>query len=218
MHLLVIEDEKKIADSLKKGFCAEGFVVDVAYDGAEGYDLALSEDYDVIVLDLMLPSMDGMEICKTLRTENVQTPIIMLTARGEIEDRVEGLNLGADDYLSKPFSFEELLARVRALSRRPKESVGTVLTVGELVLDTVKMEVKKGGRKIKLSRKEFALLEYLMRNKGRVVTRGQIIRGVWDFDSNILPNTVEAFVRNLRRKVGKKTIITVRGFGYKMSS
>lgn len=218
MRILVVEDEHKIANSIKKGFEQETWATDVAYDGEEGYDLASSEDYDVIVLDLMLPKMDGMEICKKLRTEGNNVPILMLTARGEVSDKVEGLNTGADDYLVKPFAFEELLARVRALVRRPKEVQNTELNVGGISLNPTTFEVKRGSETVELSRKEFALLEYLMRNAGRVVSKDNIIAHVWDYEADILPNTVEVFVGYLRDKIGSDVIKTVRGFGYKINS
>ncbi len=216
MRILIVEDEHKIANSIKKGLEQETWAADVAYDGEEGYDLASSEEYDVIILDLMLPKMDGTEICKKLRSEGNNTPILMLTAKGSVNDRVEGLDSGADDYLVKPFAFEELLARIRALVRRPKEAQNSVLKVGDLALDTNTFEVKRGGKNIELSRKEFALLEYLMRNSGRVVSKENIIAHVWNYEADILPNTVEVFVGYLRDKVGEGVIKTVRGFGYKV--
>jgi DNA-binding response OmpR family regulator len=216
MRILVVEDEHKIANSIKRGFEQETWATDVAYNGEEGYDMASSEDYDVIVLDLMLPKMDGLEICKKLREAEVHTPILILTARGEVADRVGGLNMGADDYLVKPFAFEELLARVKALARRPKLTNSEELTAKNLKLNTNTFEVKKAGKNIELSRKEFALLEYLMRNSGRVVSKENIIAHVWDYESDILPNTVEVFVGYLRDKIGSDVIKTVRGFGYKI--
>jgi DNA-binding response OmpR family regulator len=216
MRILIVEDEHKIANSIKKGFGQETWAADVAYDGEEGYDLASSEDYDVIVLDLMLPKMDGMEICRKLRAEGKHTPILMLTAKGELADRVEGLNAGADDYLVKPFAFEELLARVKALARRPSEVKSQKLKIKSLELDTNTFEVKVNGKEVGLSRKEFALLEYLMRNEGRVVSKDNIIAHVWDYESDILPNTVEVFIGYLRDKLGRGVIKTVRGFGYKV--
>ena len=216
MRILVVEDEHKIANSIKRGFEQETWATDVAYDGEEGYDMASSEDYDVIVLDLMLPKMDGMEICKKLRAEENHVPILMLTARGELADKVGGLNSGADDYLVKPFAFEELLARVKALSRRPKVTSSEELRAGNLTLNTSTFDVKKDGKSIELSRKEFALLEYLMRNAGKVVSKENIIAHVWDYESDILPNTVEVFIGYLRDKIGGDIIKTVRGFGYKI--
>jgi len=223
MRILVVEDEHKIANSVKRGFGQETWATDVAYDGEEGYDMASSEDYDVIVLDLMLPKMDGMEICKKLRASENQTPILMLTARGETADKVQGLNSGADDYLVKPFAFEELLARVKALSRRPAEVKSEKLKVSSvngksLELNTNTFEVKMNSRNIELSRKEFAILEYLMRNAGKVVSKDNIIAHVWDYESDILPNTVEVFIGYLRDKIGKDMIKTVRGFGYKIEN
>jgi two-component system, OmpR family, response regulator len=216
MRILVVEDEHKIANSVKRGLEQEGYAVDVAYDGEEGYDLASSESYGVIVLDLMLPKMDGISICKKLRAEGNHTPILVLTAKGEISDKVEGLNSGADDYLVKPFAFAELVARIKALSRRPKEDLGTSLTSGDVTLDTVNFSVKRAGHEVALSKKEFALLEYLLRHKGKVVTKEQIMQSVWDYEADILPNTVEVFIGYLRGKVGDDLIKTIRGFGYKI--
>ena len=225
MKILIIEDEKKIADSLKKGLQQEKHVVDVAYDGEEGYDLASSEKYDVIILDLMLPKLDGLTICKKLREEDqVFTPILMLTARGNVEDRVKGLNIGADDYLPKPFSFEELLARVEALGRRPKNITERLkVEVADLKLDRSTFEVRRGSSEISLSRKEFTLLEYLIRNKGKIITKDELISNVWNYDADILPNTVEVYIGYLRKKIDepfnkrKPLIHTVRGFGYRIS-
>jgi DNA-binding response OmpR family regulator len=216
MKILIIEDEHKIANSIKKGFEQEGWVSDVCYDGETGLDLSLSDEYDVIVLDLMLPKMDGIEVCKNIRSEGKNTPILILTARGEVPDRVKGLDTGADDYLVKPFAFEELLARVKALSRRPKKIRDQKFSVGELTLDLTTLEVRKSGTVINLSRKEFALLEYLLRNKGKVLSKENIINHVWNYESDILPNNVEVFIGYLRGKIGKEIIKTVRGFGYKI--
>lgn len=218
MRILVVEDEHKIANSIKKGFEQESWATDVAYDGENGFDLASSEDYDLIVLDLMLPKMDGMEICKKLRSEGNNTPILMLTAKGEVGDRVNGLNNGADDYLIKPFAFEELLARVRALVRRPKETQNVELRITDLVLNTNTFQVINNGKEIQLSRKEFALLEYLMRNAGKIVSKENIIAHVWDYEADILPNTVEVFIGYLRDKIGDDLIKTVRGFGYRIDN
>jgi len=217
MRVLVVEDEHKIANSVKKGLEQEKFAVDVAYDGVSGYDLAIGEEYDIIILDLMLPGIDGMTICKNLRDEENHTPILILTAKGQLGDKVEGLNSGADDYLVKPFAFDELLARIKALSRRPKQTHGEKLHAKNLELNTNTYEVKKAGKEIALSKKEFGLLEYLMRNKGRVVSKNQIISHIWDYEADILPNTVEVFIKYLRGKIGKDMIKTVRGFGYKIN-
>lgn len=220
MRILVVEDEHKIAQSIKKGLGQEHFAVDLAFDGKEGLDLSLTEDYDLIILDRMLPEMDGVEICKSLRDKKIHTPILMLTAKGSVDDRVEGLNSGADDYLTKPFAFQELLARVKALSRRPKDSLGTKLQVGDLTLDTISYEVARKNKKISLSSKEFALLEYLMRHPNQTLTKEQIISHVWDYDSDILPNNVEVYMGYLRAKIDKpfdkQLIHTIRGFGYKL--
>lgn len=224
MKILVVEDEHRIAASIKKGLELEKYAVDTAYTGTDGYDLAISEEYDCIVLDLMLPGMNGIEVCTRLRSENIHTPIIMLTAKGQLQDKLSGLNSGADDYLTKPFAFEELIARIRALVRRPKKTVSAVLELGTLSLNTTTYEVKRSGRIISLSSKEFSLLEYLLRHANTVVTKDQIISHVWDYEADILPNTVEVYVKNLRSKIdvpfaGEKALIqTVRGFGYKLTN
>jgi len=223
MKVLIIEDEHKIANSIKRGLEQESFAVDVAYDGEEGFDLAASENFDVIILDLMLPKMDGVTLCNKLRKEeNNHTPILILTAKGSVEDKVQGLNVGADDYLPKPFAFEELLARIRALSRRPRQTINTDLTADGLTLNSTTYEVKRDSKIIILSKKEFALLEYLMRNKGKILSKDQIISHVWSYDSDILPNTVEVYIGYLRNKIdrpfkNKKPLIkTIKGFGYKL--
>lgn len=218
MRILVVEDEHKIANSIKKGLEQELFAVDVAYDGDEGYDLASSEEYDLIILDLMLPKLDGVSICKKLREESIHTPILILTAKGQIGDKVEGLDAGADDYLTKPFSFEELLARIRALIRRPHKTSGEILTVDDLTLNTRTFEVKRNEKMIPLSNKEYSLLEYLMRHPNLILTKDQIIAHVWNYEADILPNTVEVYIGYLRNKIGKDLIRTVRGFGYKICS
>ncbi|OGM77334.1 DNA-binding response regulator [Candidatus Woesebacteria bacterium RIFOXYA1_FULL_43_9] len=218
MKVLVVEDEHKIANSIKKGLELENFVADVAFDGTEGFDMAASGDYDVIILDLMLPGMDGVEICKELRSEGVHTPILMLTAKSQIVDKVKGLNAGADDYLAKPFAFEELLARVKALNRRPKKLDGKILSAGEIVLDTQKQTVTSEGKEMLLSVKEFSLLEYFLRHPNQVISKDRLIASVWNYDTDILPNTVEVFVASLRKKLGREVIKTVRGFGYKVTS
>ncbi len=223
MRILVVEDEHKIANSIKKGLEQESFAVDIAYDGVEGYDLASTEPYDVILLDLMLPGMNGMEICKKLRENKVHTPILMLTARGEIEDRVKGLNTGADDYLIKPFAFEELVARIKAIARRPKEAIETLIKMDTLSLDTTSYAVKRGETAIDLTRKEFSLLAFLMRHNGQTLSKEQIMESVWSYEADILPNTVEVYIGYLRNKIDrafpheKQLVHTVRGFGYKLS-
>lgn len=222
MRILVVEDEHRIANTIKKGMEQERFAVDVVYDGLEGYDMASTEEYDVFVLDRMLPGMDGMEICRELRAQQNHTPILMLTAKSQLHDKVEGLDAGADDYLTKPFCFEELIARVRALSRRPKNTTSPVLHCQDVTLDPTTFQVKRGNEDIALSGKEFALLEYLMRSCNTVLSKDQIIAHVWDYDADVLPNTVEVTIRNIRNKLEKPfpdkaaLIQTVRGFGYKM--
>ena len=223
MRILVVEDEHRIANMIKKGLEQERFAVDIAYTGNDGYDLASSEDYDLIILDLMLPGLSGLEICKQLRARHFHTPVLLLTAKSQIQDKVEGLNAGADDYVTKPFSFEELLARVRALTRRPKTTLKPVLTVADLNLDSANFQVIRDNMQISLSGKEFSLLEYLMRHKNKILTKDTIISHVWNYDADILPNTVEVYIRNLRNKIdipfkNKKPLIqTIRGFGYKIS-
>ncbi len=222
MRILVVEDEHKIAGSIKKGLEQESFSVDIAYTGSEGYDLASTEDYDLIVLDLMLPEMTGLEVCSKLRSKNNHTPIIILTAKSDIDDKVVGLNSGADDYLTKPFAFEELLARIRAIIRRPTNLLDIKLTCDGLELDSQNLTVTRYNKDIVLSKKEFSLLEYLLRNKEKILTKDQIISHVWDYDSDILPNTVEQYMGYLRNKIDKpfnkvNLIRTVRGFGYKIS-
>ncbi len=224
MRILLVEDEHRIASSIKKGFEQENYAVDIAYDGNQGYDLAMGEEYDLLILDLMLPGMDGLTLCQKLRSHQRHTPILMLTAKGQIQDKVMGLDAGADDYLTKPFSFEELLARVRALARRPKQTLPDELVVDDLVLDAKLYTVKRANKTIQLSGKEFRLLEYMMRNSGKILTKDQIIAHVWDYDADILPNTVEVYIRNLRLKIevpykNKKPLIqTIRGFGYKIGN
>jgi len=219
MRILVVEDEHKIANAIKQGLEQERYAVDVEYDGDAGLGAALNEAYDVMIIDRMLPgSVEGLEICRQLRQAKNHTPVLLLTAKDQIKDRVEGLNSGADDYLIKPFSFEELLARVRALMRRPAAAQTNVIRVGDLKLDTISYDVERAGKKIDLSAKEFALLEYMMRNAGRVLSKDNIISHVWDFDSDILPNTVEVYMGYLRSKIDKPfsrpLLHTNRGFGY----
>ena len=218
MKILVVEDEYKIANSIKKGFEQESWICDVCYDGEEGFDLASTNTYDCIVLDLMLPKKDGITVSKELRKENIHTPILMLTAKGELSDKVIGFDSGADDYLVKPFAFEELVARVKALSRRPKKIDEIGYKVKDLFFDTKKQSITLNGKDIILSRKEYQLLEYLLKNKDKVVSKEEIINHVWDYDTNILPNTVEVFIKYIRNKIGSNYIKTIRGFGYKINS
>lgn len=223
MKILVIEDEHLIATSIKKGLEQEHYIVDTAFDGLEGYDLASSGDYDVIILDLMLPNLDGLTICQKLRNNNNHTPILMLTAKSQLQDKISGLNYGADDYLTKPFAFEELLARIRAISRRPQKTNGKILSYRDLSLDTTTFIVKRGRREIKLSSKEYSLLECFLRHPNQILTKDQLIQYVWSYESDILLNTVEVYIRNLRQKVDipfknqKPFIQTIRGFGYKLA-
>ena len=217
MRILVVEDEPKIANSLEKGLKAEGYVVDTAGDGDTAATLALANAYDLVLLDWMIPgTFDGPALIKEWRENGQQMPILMLTARGTIGDRVEGLDAGADDYLAKPFSFDELLARVRALLRRPKEHTGNVFTVDDVALDVVAKTVEKAGEPIHLTAKEFQLVEYLMRRRGEVVSKDQLLDHVWADEERVQHNTVETFVANVRKKIGDAAIQTVRGYGYKV--
>ncbi|MCX8045179.1 MAG: response regulator transcription factor [Desulfobacterota bacterium] len=217
MRILVVEDEKKIASFIKRGLKEEGYAVDVAYDGEEGYRLICENDYDVILLDLMLPKLDGLTLCRQIRQEKIQTPIIMLTAKSAVADKVTGLDAGANDYLTKPFAFEELLARIRVLLRTAGQPA-TKLQVADLTLDLLTHTVTRAGTEIPLSAKEFALLEYLMRNAGTVVTRTMIYEHVWDIDFDTSTNVIDVYINYLRNKIDagheKKLIHTVRGRGY----
>jgi DNA-binding response OmpR family regulator len=223
MRVLVIEDEHKIARALKKALEQETYAVDVAYDGDEGYAMATTEPYDVAVIDRMLPGQhDGISIIKAMRDAKIHTPVLLLTALGSVSDRTTGLDSGADDYLVKPFALEELLARVRALLRRPAEQQATILTAGDLSLNTVTFEVKRANTSIQLTGKEFALLEFLMRNQNRPLPKSTIISHVWDYDADVLPNTVEVYIKYIRNKIDqpfdKPLIHTIRGFGYKLQA
>ena len=220
MRILLIEDDIAISRLLKEGLEDESYAVDVAHDGSEGYRTAVADEYDVIILDIMLPGMNGYEVCRALRNDGNKTPILMLTARDAERDIVEGLDTGADDYLAKPFSFDVLLARIRALLRRANEKLEEILQVGDLKLDPSLKKVTRASQEINLTAKEYGVLEYLMRNKGKVLSKEQIISHVWDFDADVLPNNVELFIMFLRRKIDKpfksKLIHTVSGFGYKL--
>jgi len=223
MRILIIEDDHKIANALKKGLEQESYVVDVVYDGAVGIGRAIQSKYDLIILDRMLPGgVDGINICKAARDKNIHTHILMLTAKDKVRDRIDGLNAGADDYLIKPFAFEELLARVRALLRRPNHNIGEVLKVGDLLMDLANYKVTRKNQEIILSATEFRLLEYFMRNPNRILSKDNIIEHVWDYDADILPNTVEVYIGYLRNKIDKpfpkmpKLIQTIVGFGYKL--
>jgi heavy metal response regulator len=218
MRLLVIEDEKKVARFIKKGLEEEGYAVDLAFDGEEGLAMVLDQVHDLIILDIALPEIDGLQVLKKLRERNIRTPVLLLTVRATIEDKVLGLDSGADDYLTKPFAFQELLARIRALLRRKAEAGPPLLRVEDLVLDPARHLVTRGGERIDLTSKEFALLEYLMRNAGRVLSRAMISEHVWDYDFDTGTNVIDVYVNYLRRKIDsgrdKKLIHTVRGSGY----
>ena len=222
MRILLVEDERRIAQAVKEGLEQESYAVDVEYDGEDGLNAALAEDYDLIILDVMMPVLNGFEVSKKLRASGIKSPILMLTAKDQDKDIVQGLDSGADDYLPKPFSFSVLLARIRALMRRPQDTIGQVLSVGSLTLDTTLKTVARSGQDIKLSAKEYAILEYFMRNPGRILSKNNIMAHVWDFDSDILPNNIEVFITYLRAKIDKPfneppLIHTIRGFGYKLS-
>ena len=224
MRVLIIEDEHKLATALKRGLDREGYATDLAYTSDDGLDAATTGDYDLIVLDRMLPGkLEGVELCQELRAQKIHTPVIMLTAKDSIDDRVTGLNAGADDYLVKPFAFEELVARVRALLRRPDEALSTVLVAGDLSMNTTTYEVRRDTKLITLSNKEFTLLHYLMRHQNQVLSKNNIIGHVWDFDADILDNTVEVYIGYLRNKIdkpfkGEPLIHTIRGFGYRLGA
>lgn len=222
MRLLIIEDEKRLSDSLKKGLTESGFAVDQEFDGEAGLFLASSESYDCIILDVMLPKMDGISVCRKLRQKNIKTPVLMLTAKNNVEDISKGLDSGADDYLAKPFSLVELKSRLNALIRRNYQTVSPILKVEDLYLDPVKHEVKRKGVKIDLTPKEFSILEYLMRHKNEVVTRTMITEHVWDYNFDSLSNVVDVFITTIRKKINKnakiKLIRTVRGVGFKISA
>jgi len=220
MRVLIVEDEHKIANALKKGLEQETFAVDVTYTASDGFGMVAITTYDLIILDRMLPDFDGVDLLKSIRAKNIQTPVLFLTAKDSVTERVKGLDAGADDYLTKPFAFEELLSRLRALLRRPPNTKETVLRYLDLELDPATFVVRRAGQEIGLTTKEFALLEYLIRNPERVLTKDMIINHVWDYDADVLPNTVEVYMGYLRAKVDRPfknsppLIITRRGFGY----
>lgn len=221
MRILVIEDEKRLSDSIKKGLTESGYAVDQAFDGEEGLYLAESETYDCIILDIMLPKVDGIQVCKTLRSKNNKSPILMLTAKRTVEDISQGLDSGADDYLAKPFSFIELKSRLQALIRRTYNTASPTLKIADLELDPTKHTVLRGGKELALTPKEFAILELLMSHPNEVVTRTMITEHVWDYNFESMSNVVDVFVTTLRKKVdgGNKTklIQTVHGVGFKVS-
>ncbi len=220
MRILVVEDEKKVAGFIKKGLEEETYAVDVAYDGEDGLHLGLEGQYDLIILDIMLPKIDGLEILSQLRDQGRDVPILLLTAKDAVDDRVAGLNKGADDYLTKPFAFSELLARVRVLLRRGKAEVKTTLQISDLTLDLVSHKVNRGGDEIELTGKEYILLEYFMRNKEKVLTRTMIAEHVWDYNFDTFTNVIDVYINHLRKKIDKgrqsKLLHTLRGVGYIM--
>ena len=218
MYILVVEDERRLAQIVRRVLEEEGHTVDLTHDGEEGLAMASDGSHDVILLDILLPEIDGIEVCRTLRRNRVDTPVLLLTALGDVDDRVRGLDAGADDYLAKPFAFQELLARIRALGRRKVQArEPTQLEVDGLMLDLRRRRAERDGRIIELSPKEFSLLEFLMRNQGRVVTRMQILDHIWGYDYATDSNLVDVYMAYLRRKVdseGPSLIRTVRGVGY----
>lgn len=222
MRILIIEDEKRLSETLKKGLTESGFAVDQAFDGEEGLYLAESESYDAIILDIMLPKIDGITLCKKLRDKKVTIPILMLTAKTQVEDRVTGLNAGADDYLAKPFEFVELKARINALLRRNYRQPENKIAIDTLEIDPVKRIVKRDSKPVILTPKEFSILEYLARNQGKPVTRTQITEHTWDYNFDSFSNVVDVFIATLRKKIDggqkKKLIHTVHGVGYVLSS
>lgn len=220
MRVLVVEDNRRLNDSLRMSLNEDGYAVDSAYDGLEGEELAKLTPYDLIILDIMLPKKDGVTVCRDLRAGRVKTPILMLTARDTIEDRVEGLDSGADDYLVKPFALKELRARLRALLRRDAPDKTGVLAVGDLVLDPVTHQVERAGQPVDLTAKEFALLEYFMRNPNRLITREMAETHIWNYDFMGTSNVIDVYIRRLRRKIDDpfdiKLFETVRGAGYRI--
>jgi DNA-binding response OmpR family regulator len=222
MKLLVVEDEVRMADLLRKGLTEEGHIVTCASDGAEGLELAKDYEFDVIILDIMMPKLSGYDLAKRLRAQKSRTPILMLTARDSVSDIVQGLDLGADDYMTKPFSFDELIARLRSVKRRALAAEDTHLRVGDLTVDPASREVLRGEERISLTRTEYSLLERLMYRAGKVVSRRSLIESVWGFDKEIEDNTLDAFMRLLRNKIDMpgrpKLIHTLRGVGYTIRS
>jgi len=220
MRILVVEDERRLSGIIKRGLLEEGYAVDTAYDGEEGGYFAESVQYDVMILDIMLPKKDGIEVCQELRLKKINIPILMLTAKDSVEDRVAGLDAGADDYLVKPFAFNELLARVRALLRREAFSKSPRLAVGDLVMDVVTREVWRGQKSIKLTSKEYAILEYFMRHPNMVITRTMVEEHAWDYEFDSISNIIDVYIRRLRCSIderGQESLIeTVRGAGYRL--
>lgn len=220
MRILLVEDDESILEFLKLRLKSEGFSVDTEKDGNKGSFLARTNTYDVIVLDYVLPRKSGAKICQEIRARGTTTPVIIISVQTEVPTRVELLNMGADDYVIKPFPFEELLARIRAVLRRPMQIKEEILTIDDLILDSTRFNVERGGKKIKLTRKEFALLEYLLRHKGAVLSRGTLMEHVWDIQGDLFSNTIETHILNLRKKLHRpgsaKLIHTISGRGYKI--
>jgi len=220
MRILIVEDEKSLADIIKKGLEEEGYAVDVEYNGEEGLFMAEDEPSDLIILDIMLPIVDGMTILKTIRKAGVKTPVLMLTARDTLMDKVSGLDSGADDYLTKPFLFEELLARIRALLRRDSEVKTSVINIGDLIIDMAAHQAKRGGKEIVLSAREYALLEYMAMNRNKVLSRTSISEHIYDYNFDLDSNVIDVFINRIRNKIDKgfsiKLIHTLRGAGYIM--
>lgn len=218
MRILVVEDEKKISDFIKRGLKEDGYTVETTGNGAAGFNLALTESFDLIILDIMLPEKDGVTICKELRDNNINTPIMMLTAKNATQDKVVGLDAGADDYLTKPFAFEEFLARVRALLRKKNKEQVTVLKIEDLELDLITHKVTRGNVEIQLTTKEFSLLEYMMKNQDSIITRTMITEHVWEINFDSFTNVIDVYINYLRNKIDKnfdiKLIQTIRGRGY----
>ena len=222
MRVLVVEDERRLAGIIKRGLIEEGYAVDTVYDGEEAQYMGETTSYDIIILDIMLPKKDGIAVCKELRAKKINTPILMLTARDSVEDRVKGLDSGADDYMIKPFAFSELLARIRALLRRETLSKTPRMQVGELILDTLTREAWRGDRKIELTTKEYSILEYFMSHHNMVITRTMLEENAWDYEYDSMSNIIDVYIRRLRRKIDGDTddslIQTVRGAGYRLKT
>ncbi|MBI5056818.1 MAG: response regulator transcription factor [Nitrospirae bacterium] len=218
MRLLIVEDEKKLAGILKKGLEENGFVVELCFDGEEGLFMAETYSYDAILLDIMLPKMDGLTVLKKIRAKQVAVPVLMITARGEVDDRIKGLNTGADDYIAKPFDFSELLARLKAVIRRSRSKPSSTIGIGDLEIDMNSMTVKRGNREIKLSSTEYKLLEYLALNTGKVISRTELTEHIYDSEFDLDSNVIDVYINYLRNKIdkgrGKQLIRTVRGAGY----
>lgn len=220
MRILLVEDNRRLSDSLKRSLMDDNYAVDTAYDGQEGEELAELTPYDLIILDVMLPKKNGVDVCRSLRNQRIKTPILMLTARDALEDRVLGLDSGADDYLVKPFEMDELRARLRALLRRESDDKSSLITIADLVLDPATHFVQRGGKPVELTAREYAMLEYLMRNPNRLITRQMAENHLWSYDSQVLSNAVDVYIRRLRSKIDDpfdvKLIETVRGAGYRL--